>query len=91
MQHTVRDIPRAFSNGRRAHAGNLSTDGRSLWSYDLKIAQKTPEGIVVGDFTSQGGEYHSMTTSKHVGYAKRIADTIMLPELFTELFTDKPF
>ncbi len=91
MRHTVRDIPREFANGRRAHAGNLSTDGRSLWSYDLKIAQKTPEGIVVGDFTSQGGDYHSMTTSKHVGYAKRIADTIMLPELFTELFTDKPF
>ena len=86
-----RDIPRAFASGRRAHAGNLSTDGRSLWSYDLKIAQKTPEGIVVGDFTTKGGCYYSTTTSKHVCYAKRVADTIMLPELFSELFSDKPF
>ena len=91
MRYSVRDIPRAFASGRRAHAGNLSTDGRSLWSYDLKIAQKTPEGIVVGDFTTKGGCYYSTTTSKHVCYAKRVADTIMLPELFSELFTDKPF
>ena len=91
MRPHVRDIPKAFANGRRAHAGNLYTDGRSLWSYDLKIAQRTPEGIVVGDFTTQGGCYYSVTTSKHVGYTKRIADTIMLPEIFSELFSDKPF
>jgi hypothetical protein len=91
MKYTVRDIPKAFARGERAHAGNLSTDGRSLWSYNLKIAHKTQEGIVVGDFTTKGGDYYSTTTSKHVCYAKRVADTIMLPELFTELFTDKPF
>lgn len=91
MRLTVPDIPKAFARGERARAGNLSTDGHSLWSYNLKIAQKTPKGIVVGDFTAKGGDHYSMTTSKHVGYAKRIADTVMLPELFSELFTDKPF
>ena len=88
---TNKEVIRAFVIGHRAAAGNLHTDGRSLWSYNLKIAQHTPEGVVVGDFTSPGGGFHSVTTSKHVGMAKREAHTIMLPELFTELFTDMPF
>ena len=85
------DVIRSFAWGKRAAAAHLQTDGRSLWSYDLKIAQRTPEGVVVGDFTSPGGGFHSVTTSKHVGMAKREAHTIMLPELFTELFTDSRF
>jgi len=80
-----------FAAGRRAAAGNLHTDGRSLWSYELKIAQRTPQGIVVGDFTAPGGDFYSVTTSKHVGMAKREAHTVMLPELFTELFSGEPF
>jgi hypothetical protein len=32
-----------------------------------------------------------MTTSKHVGMAKREAHTIMLPELFNDLYSDMPF
>ena len=86
-----KDVIRSFAWGKRAAAPNLQTDGRSLWSYNLKIAQRTSEGVVVGDFTSPGGDFHSMTTSKHVGMAKREAHTIMLPELFTEIFADMPF
>ena len=85
------DVIRSFAWGKPAAAGNLHTDGCSLWSYNLKIAQRTSEGVVVGDFTSPGGGFHSVTTSKHVGMAKREAHTIMLPELFIELFTDMPF
>ena len=85
------DVIRSFAWGKRAAAGNLQTDGRSLWSYDLKIAQRTPEGVVVGDFTAPGGCFYSVTTSKHVGMAKREAHTIMLPELFTDLYSDMPF
>ena len=85
------DVIRSFAWGKRAAAAHLQTDGRSLWSYDLKIAQRTPEGIVVGDFTAPGGDFHSMTTSKHVGMAKREAHTIMLPELFNDLYSDMPF
>jgi len=86
-----KDVISAFAWGKRAATAHLQTDGRSLWSYDLKIAQRTSEGIVVGDFTAPGGCFHSTTTSKHVGMAKREAHTIMLPELFTELFSDLPF
>jgi hypothetical protein len=85
------DVIRSFAWGQRAAAGNLQTDGRSLWSYNLKIGHRNLEGeIVVGDFTAPGGDFYSMTTSKHVGMAKREAHTIMLPELFTELFSGEP-
>lgn len=81
----------AFSRGEAASAGRLRTDGRSLWSYRLKIAEKTLGGVVVGDYTSPGGGFRSQTTSKHVNLAKRVADTVMLPELFEGLFSEMPF
>ena len=84
-------VVRLFSRGQRARAGALRTDGRSLWSYDLKIAEKTLGGVVVADFTSPGGHFVSQTTSKHVNLAKRVADTVMLPELFESIFTEMPF
>ena len=80
-----------FSRGQRGAAGALRTDGCSLWSYDLKIAEKTLGGVVVADFTSGGGHFVSQTTSKHVNLAKRVADTVMLPELFESIFVKMPF
>lgn len=84
-------VVRAFAAGRPARSGRLRTDGRSLWSYDLKIAEKTLGGVVVADFTSGGGHFVSQTTSKHVNLAKRVADTVMLPELFESIFVKMPF
>jgi len=84
-------VVRAFSRGERAAAGALRTDGRSLWSYDLKIAEKTLAGVVVADYTSPGGAFQSQTTSKHVSLAKRVADTIMLAEIFERTFVKMPF
>jgi hypothetical protein len=84
-------VVRAFSRGERARAGALRTDGRSLWSYDLKIAEKTLAGVVVADYTSPGGAFRSQTTSKHVSLAKRVADTIMLAEVFERTFVKMPF
>lgn len=81
----------AFASGRPARAGALRTDGRSLYSYDLKIAEKTLGGVVVSDYTSGGGLFVSQTTSRHVGLARRVADTVMLPEQFKALFVKMPF
>ena len=78
-------VVRAFSRGESASAGNLWTDGRFLYSYKLKIAERRAGLVVVGDYTSGGGGYHSQTTSCHVGLARRVADTVMLPELFAGL------
>lgn len=81
----------AFSRGQSGHAGALRTDGRCLYSYDLKIAEKTLGGIAVADYTAGGGRFVSQTTSKHVGLAKRVADTVMLPETFIATFCKMPF
>ena len=78
----------AFSRGEPARAGRLWTDGRSLYSYNLMIARRTPAGIVVGDFTAGGGDFYSVTTSRHVGLACRVADTVMLPEIFKGAVSD---
>lgn len=81
MARTARDIPRiAKAGGTRAAAGALtcSPDGK-LWSYNLLIAERRPwptdsdpERFVVYDERKR----HSVTTSKHVGYAVEIADAV---------------
>ena len=66
----------AFLNQKPLNAGRLKTDGQSLFSYDLRIAEHIPdkEGgatTLVYDYTSRGGNYVSQTTSSHVGLIKR--------------------
>ena len=57
-----------------SHNGALHTDGTSLFSYNLKIGHRANSGAtIVGDFTSPGGEFHSVTTSGHVGKARAVA------------------
>ena len=76
------DVINSFLYGRSAAAGRLHTTGNVLYSYNLKIAEWTTEGVIVYDFTSGGGEYISQTTSTHVGMIKRQVQSsrIMLPE-----------
>ena len=66
----------AFLNCKSANAGRLKTDGQSLFSYDLRIAEHHPQDdgtaiTIVYDYTSKGGNYVSQTTSSHVGLIKR--------------------
>jgi hypothetical protein len=79
---TNSDTIKSFLYGRQARGLNLSTDGTSLYSYALKIAEWTTAGLIVYDFTATGGEFRSMTTSQHVGLIKRNVQTsnVMLPE-----------
>ena len=66
-----------------SHTGALHTNGTSLFSYHLKIGYRSKSGsCIVGDFTSPGGNFHSMTTSCHVGKAKRVANHTMHPVVF---------
>jgi len=60
----------AFICGRKGRAGRLSTDGQTLYSYDLKIGETRCAQIVVFDYTATG-DYQSATTSRHVNAAKR--------------------
>ena len=66
-----------------SHTGALCTNGRDLFSYNLRIGYRSRSGqTILGDFTSPGGDFHSMTTSCHVGKARAIADHIMHPVVF---------
>ncbi len=66
-----------------SHTGALCTNGRDLFSYNLRIGYRSRSGAcVLGDFTSPGGSFQSMTTSCHVGKARTYADHIMHPVVF---------
>ena len=72
-------------------------NGRAeLFSYDLKIGERTPAGVfVIGDFTAPAGGYHSQTTSCHVNLSKRMTDNpvIMHPRVWmcSPMSESKPF
>ena len=73
----------AKGESANSHTGALHTDGTNLFSYSLKIGHRAKSGAtVLGDFTSPGGGFHSVTTSCHVGKARRIADHTMHPVVF---------
>jgi len=80
---TNEQVINSFLYGRSAQAGRLHTNGSALYSYSLKIAEWTDNGVIVYDFTSTGGHFVSMTTSQHVGLIKREVQPsrIMLPEV----------
>ena len=66
----------AFLDCKSANAGRLKTDGQSLFSYDLRIAEHIPDDdggatTIVYDYTRGGDAYRSQTTSSHVGLIKR--------------------
>jgi hypothetical protein len=66
---TNAQVVQAWAAGKAGKAGNLSTDGVSLWSYRLQIGDTMLSGRkVVYDYG-----WVSQTTSRHVGLAKRFA------------------
>ena len=69
------EVVDAWVNGRVAAGGNLLTDGQKLYSYRLCIGTTATDGSkVVHDYTARGDlGFVSMTTSQHVGLAKRYA------------------
>lgn len=76
------DIVTAWINNESFYRKSkaLSTDGDNLFSYALKIGYTNKQGRKVAiDYTSTGGYMRSMTTSTHVGMAKRKADLIRNP------------
>jgi len=76
-----REVARAWRNGQIAASGHLATDGKNLYSYKLKIGYTDENGMkVVLDYTAKGGRYISITTSTHVGIAKKYADKIAPPK-----------
>ena len=85
--HTNQEVINAFLNQRPAQAGRLTTDGVDLYSYALVIGKWFGGKPFVFDYTTTGGAFQSMTTSQHVGLAKRsvIPDNVVLVEVAKEL------
>tara|TARA_B100000927_G_C16448812_1_gene462976 strand:- start:1399 stop:1698 length:300 start_codon:yes stop_codon:yes gene_type:complete len=83
MKTTSSNVARMWASSRAVtnHSGAFRTDGRWLWSYDLVIGETTDRGIkVLYDYTARTDNFMSMTTSKHVGYARAAADWTVSPD-----------
>jgi len=66
-------VAAAWAAGRTASTQHMTTDGDRLWSYNLVIGFTEDDGSKVAiDYTAP--HFVSMTTSCHVGLAKRVAD-----------------
>jgi hypothetical protein len=72
------EVIKAWQNGvsARNHRYSLTSvsypnGSAELFSYNLKIGERTPAGVmVIADFTAPANGFHSMTTSCHVNLAK---------------------
>ena len=71
-------VIKAWQNGLSARNGKRTLTSVSypngsaaLFSYNLKIGERTPAGVfVIADFTAPAKGFHSMTTSCHVNLTK---------------------
>jgi|TARA_R110000824_G_scaffold122761_2_gene280217 hypothetical protein len=100
---TNNNVIAAWQHGltARNHRYSLSSisypNGRAeLYSYDLKIGERTPAGVfVIADFTAPAKGFHSMTTSKHVNLTKYQTGSavIMNPRVweYSPMSERKPF
>ena len=96
-------VIKAWQDGvsARNHRHSLTSiayrNGRAeLYSYDLKIGERTPAGVmVIADFTAPAKGFRSMTTSCHVNLAKYQTGNpvIMHPKVWecSPLSERKPF
>ena len=86
----------ARNGRRRLRSVSYPNGSAELFSYDLKIGERTQAGaLVVADFTAPAKGFHSMTTSCHVNLAKYTTGNpvIMNPLVWecSPLSKSKPF
>jgi len=90
--HRNSNVVRLWAAGRQAtnHKRTLySMEDGSLWSYNLKIGQRTDAGVcVVADYMAP--HFRSQTTSCHVSRAKGYADMVMNPLVWEQSPMSKP-
>lgn len=84
IRTTNPEVPYYWSRHKAARSGNNQywTDGQVLYSYSKVIGVTLRNGDkVLLDYTAPAGHMISMTTSNHVGKARRYADAIMDPDV----------
>ncbi len=73
-----KDVAIAWSVNDEASTKNMYTDGQYLYSYKMLIGRTLPDGTKQAlDVSGKNG--YSATTSKHVGLARRYADSVVIP------------
>lgn len=80
---TNKEVAQSWASGRSASTQNLSTDGRSLYSYKLLIGFTATKGekIALQYQASAGSEwFRSRTTSCHVSLAMSQSDQVAVPD-----------
>lgn len=65
------EVAKAWSEGRKAESGNMSTDGSRIWSYAMLI------GEVVNGKRTVYRRSRSVTTSQHINLTARYADEVI--------------
>jgi hypothetical protein len=68
------EVVKLWSKGRAGRSGNMSTDGKAIWSYAMLIGE-----LVNGERVVYRRS-RSVTTSKHINLAARYADKVIAPE-----------
>ena len=84
IKTTNSNVPSFWTRNQpaRSHNGQYSTDGQNLYSYNKRIGLTLHNGDkVLLDYTAPAGWMVSVTTSNHVGKARRYADAIMNPDV----------
>jgi len=71
----------AMGKTARSHTGNLYTDGKKIYSYELQIGDTSADGKkIVRDYTAKGSYgFRSQTTSCHVGLLRYIHGVVDQP------------
>ena len=65
------EVGNSRAYGHEGFTRSLRTDGKNLYSYNLRIGMTGPDREkIVFDFTTPGGKFVSSTTSAHVGLAR---------------------
>jgi hypothetical protein len=75
---TNQEVTQNWINGKIGESLHMSTDGKSIFSYQMKIGQTLTNGEKQG-LNVQKPFFYSKTTSKHVGIVKRYADNMVNP------------
>ena len=68
------EVAKFWSEGRAGSSGNMSTDGKDIWSYSMLIGETVNGERIVYR------RRRSVTTTKHINLAARYADKVIAPE-----------
>ena len=69
-----------WTQGKQGKSLHMETDGKSLFSYEMKIGQTLVNGEKQG-LNVQRPYFYSQTTSSHVGIVRRYADKMTDPKI----------